>query len=142
MSAYQPRCCQCGAMLVISNSCAHCHHPQCTDTRDPDPDFYNRWAPKVGRDLTLKTLVKELNSKGVEEKSLGKNFVKVNTDNKKSKENNNNQDNQQKKKGRVILDCLIGNKKIYSRALQEVGKMSNGSICQSANTLARKTLMM
>ena len=31
MSAYQPRCCKCGSMLVISTSCSHCQHSQCTD---------------------------------------------------------------------------------------------------------------
>lgn len=31
MSAYQPRCCQCGAMLVISTTCSHCQHSQCTE---------------------------------------------------------------------------------------------------------------
>ncbi|KAL2119958.1 hypothetical protein VTJ04DRAFT_6919 [Mycothermus thermophilus] len=29
MPAYQPRCCQCGTMLVISDYCCGCHHRQC-----------------------------------------------------------------------------------------------------------------
>ncbi|KAL1836550.1 hypothetical protein VTJ49DRAFT_5027 [Mycothermus thermophilus] len=29
MPAYQPRCCQCGTMLVISDYCCDCKHRQC-----------------------------------------------------------------------------------------------------------------
>ncbi|KAK4182020.1 hypothetical protein QBC35DRAFT_396797, partial [Podospora australis] len=81
-----------------------------TSIKETYSDFYNRWSPKVAKGtVSLETLTKELNSKGVQEKGTSKTFVKIQTKNKKE---NDKATQQQKREPRKQVNCTTCNKKI------------------------------